>query len=573
MVSPNLIRRNYDVKPAEINENAKRLFQVIYNNQNKNDSVDEDDDNIPKINVSTVVSKLAFFYEKVRNVIDNSDDYLLRKNAIIRILKRKIVIEGALKNTDNTDCLEISQHLITELIRGSYLPNNKIPETEIAKVSKMLEKYLRLKNICVSKINSEMNIKMDVNKVKNLLNEKNSLINWILSLAACEIEENFSQNKVKQAMIANLYDFLNRNIKLTDGMDFKADLEIQIYLSVCRTYGKFDRDMLSFVLFKYYNNDWTHDSLTDTDIVRISSRALDLKAEINRQINYSLAKPLDRITKKYALYSSIMLETIEPDPVKVYNEIYSNSKTFFSNVKKVCNSKYKKAKKRLWRVAGRSIIYIFLTKSIFVLLLEIPATQWFNEPINYLSLSINIAFPALLLFTIVAFTRTPGEANTEKIISGVKELFFVGFQRTTPITLRPKNKRNWIANGIFNLIYASAFLVSFYYIIKVLNFINFNWVSIIIFLVFLAFVSFFSVVTTSGVKDLIVIERRENIFTLLADLFYMPIILIGKWMSNNVSKVNVFVFIFDFIIEAPFKVLVEVAEDWTRYVKERKDNM
>jgi hypothetical protein len=48
---------------------------------------------------------------------------------------------------------------------------------------------------------------------------------------------------------------------------------------------------------------------------------------------------------------------------------------------------------------------------------------------------------------------------------------------------------------------------------------------------------------------------------------------VGKWLSNNVSKVNIFVFIFDFIIEAPFKVFVNVAEEWTRYVKERKDEI
>jgi hypothetical protein len=89
----------------------------------------------------------------------------------------------------------------------------------------------------------------------------------------------------------------------------------------------------------------------------------------------------------------------------------------------------------------------------------------------------------------------------------------------------------------------------------------------------LAFVSFFSIITTRGVKELIVVERKENLLTFLLDLFYMPIILIGKWLSNNVSKVNIFIFIFDFIIEAPFKVLVEIADDWTKYVKERKDNM
>jgi hypothetical protein len=569
MVSPNLIKRKQDVKSAEINENAKRLFQVVYSDKNKKGP--EIDDDTPKINVSTVISKVAFFYEKIRNAIDYEEDHLLRKNAIIRILKRQIVIEGVLIKNINTT--EISQHLLIELIRGGYLPNDKIPEAKIPEVAKMFDKYFKLRNLCVTKINSEMNIKKDVNKVKNLINEKNVLTDWILSLAACEIEENLNPNKIKQAMIANLYDFLSHNIALTEGMDFKADLEIQIYLSICRTYGRFDEDMLSFVLFKYYNDDWSGENLSEEDIVRISGLARGLRLEILRQLEHPLVKPMDKITKKYALYSSIMFETIEPDPVKIYNEIYTNEKTFFATVKKVCGAKYKKAKHRLWRVAWRSIVYIFLTKSVFVFALEIPATQWFHEPINPISLAINVIFPALLLFIIVFFTRVPGEANTTKIISGVKELFFVGSERTAPIILRPKTKRNSVVNWIFNLIYSAAFLVSLYYIIKVLMLINFNWVSITIFLFFLAFVSFFSVVTTSGVKDLIVIERRENIFTLLIDLFYMPIIMIGKWMSSKVSKVNIFVFIFDFIIEAPFKIVVEVAEDWTRYIKERKDNM
>jgi hypothetical protein len=70
-----------------------------------------------------------------------------------------------------------------------------------------------------------------------------------------------------------------------------------------------------------------------------------------------------------------------------------------------------------------------------------------------------------------------------------------------------------------------------------------------------------------------IVERRENLVTFLIDLFYMPIILVGRWLSNNMSRVNVFIFVFDFIIEAPFKILVDVAEDWTKYVRERRDNM
>jgi hypothetical protein len=89
----------------------------------------------------------------------------------------------------------------------------------------------------------------------------------------------------------------------------------------------------------------------------------------------------------------------------------------------------------------------------------------------------------------------------------------------------------------------------------------------------LAFVSFFSVITTKEVKELIVVERKENLFTFLLDIFYMPIILVGRWLSERFSRINIFIFLFDFIIESPFKVLVEIAEDWTKYVREQRDNV
>jgi len=53
----------------------------------------------------------------------------------------------------------------------------------------------------------------------------------------------------------------------------------------------------------------------------------------------------------------------------------------------------------------------------------------------------------------------------------------------------------------------------------------------------------------------------------------VPIISVGKWLSEKFSQVNIFVFILDFIIEAPFKIIIEITEDWAKYVKERKDDI
>lgn len=574
MVSPNLIKRAEDLKPVELNESAKKLFQVIYSEQNKKEENDED---TPKIKVSTLISKVAFFYEKIRNAVDYEEEHLLRKNAIARILRRQIIIEGVLKDTDSEG---LSNHLLIELIRGSYLPNNKIPETKIKEIASLLEKYIRLKDLMLSRLNVSLNLKTDINKAKDSINEKNYFITWLINLAACEIEDNLAPNQVKKMIVNNLFDVLLKNIKLPADLPYENDLDIQIYLSICRTYLKLDEDMLSFVLFKYYNSDWlTLDnkkilgSEDDEKIKYIAERIGEIDLLIKEQLKHPLTKQLDKLVRVYALYFSILTETIETDPAKVYAELQKSEKNFVSSLKKVCNQKYSKAKSRLWRAAVRSIIYIFLTKSIFVLLIEIPAVKWFGESLNLPALLINISFPAILLFLIVLFTRTPNENNTNKLINGIKEIAFLGQEKKQPIVLRKPIERKSIASFIFNVLYTASFLFSIYVVVTFLTMANFNWVSDIIFLFFLAFVSFFSIVVTKGVKDLMIVERKENLITFILDLFYMPIILVGKWLSNSFSKINVFIFILDFILEAPFKIIVEIADDWTKYVRERRENM
>ncbi|RMD59855.1 hypothetical protein D6821_00180, partial [Candidatus Parcubacteria bacterium] len=194
-------------------------------------------------------------------------------------------------------------------------------------------------------------------------------------------------------------------------------------------------------------------------------------------------------------------------------------------------------------------------------------------PVNPISLGINVTFPALLLFLVVLFTKKPDSANTNRIIEGIKEIVFVEAARSEPIKLRRPAKRSKAKNFIFGIIYAITFFVSFGFVVWVLDKIHFNWVSIIIFIFFLAFVSFFSIRIRRRIRELMVIEPKENIFTLLSDFFYTPIVASGKWLSEKFSRINVFVFVLDFIIEAPFKLFIDIAEEWTRYVKERRDEI
>lgn len=566
MVSPYLVKKSE--KPLTINSNTKTVFQLVYGKKQK--SEDKGGDDIPKINVSSIVSRLSALYEKIRNAVDYEEDYLLRKNAIKRILKRQIVIEGFIKEgfIKTSSSEEISLQLLTELIQGGYLPNNKIPETKIKEISLIIEKYIKLKNFSFEKNQYLLNLSGGDKKTAK---EKNKLIEWIIYLAGTEIEENLNRDVIKQAVVNSMYETLSKMIVLPNDLPYQKDLDIQIYLSIARTFLRADKDILSLVLFKYYNQGW--DNAGDDQIEDISCEIDSIYRVVEKQLRHPLIKQIDKIVRRYSLYYSVLLETIDENPSKVYDSATSNLKIFLSTIKDKIEKKYSKMKSKLWRSGVRSIIYIFLTKSIFVFLLEIPATKFFGEPINPVSLLINISFPAVLLFIIILFSTVPGSENTAKILEGLQEITFAENQRQDTITLRRPRKRSTFMSILFNLIYVVAFSFSVYLLVIGLGKIDFNWVSITIFLFFLTFVSFFSFRIKREIKEFIITEQKESFLGFLFDFFYMPIVAAGKFLSDNISKVNVFVFALDFIIEAPFKVIVGVIEDWTKYIKERKENL
>ena len=550
-----------------LSENIRRLFQIIYNEQKESEEESED---VQKIKVSEVISKMAFYYEKIRNSVDYKEENLLRKNAVERILKRQIVIEGTIKVSTSE---EIAKDLLAELIRAGYLPNNKIPEEKIKEIAGIIEKYLKLRNYSLSRISFSEHVKNGkVGQATGDFQEINDLTNWFMSLAASEIEESLGRDKIKQAVVSNMYEILTKKVKLPPDLPYEKEKEVQIYLSIHRNFLKFDQEMLEFILFKYFNPGWTKEP-KDEEIAKIAQNIRSLRQAISASLNHPLAKQLDRIVGQYSVYFSVLAEVIGKNPTAVHDEIKNDIKAFPRLIKKVCTEEYKSIKLRLWRAAVRSIIYIFLTKSIFVILLEIPAIQWFGEEVNPVSLAINVSFPALLLFLIVLFTRIPSEANTARIIEKIEEITFAEKEKKEQFILRQPAKRGKLANGFFGLIYFITFLLSFGLIIWALDKINFTWVSIIIFLFFLALVSFFSIRIRRGVREFIVVEQKENIFTFLVDFLYTPVIAAGQWLSEKFSQINIFIFILDFIIEAPFKIFVEITEDWTKYVRERREDI
>lgn len=552
MVNPALIKKQ-EVAFTPV-ENAKKLFQAIYRKHNKK----EVDENEAKINVSDLISKMAFYYEKIRNSVDYKEEHLLRKSAIERILRRQIVIEGVI-SLKGVKSREISKNLLVELIRAGYLPNNAIPEAKIDELDPVISKYLLFKKSFLE-IHKELGT-----------NEKNEYVRWIISLAASDIEERIGRDEVNRVTVAYMFDVLKKNIQMPPDSDYEKDKEIQLYAGLHRNFMKFDEGMIDYIFFKYFVGGWNE--ADDGQVIRTAKDIMLIRKAIQEQVLHPMIPQLDRLITRYTVFFSIFAEVIEDDPVEIYNEIVNDPKAFPRQVKKVCTRRYQLTRGKLWRAAVRSIFYIFITKSVFAFVLEVPIANLLGETINNSSLLINIAFPPFLLFLVVLFTKLPSDENSNKIIEGISEIAFVEKQRKDPYVLRNPAKRKGFLNAAFGIIYFITFFLSFGGVVYALYRINFSFISIIIFLFFLALISFFSIRIRRNAKELIIIPPKENIITFIADFFYIPIVAVGKWLSEKFSRVNVFVFVLDFIIEAPFKIFVEVTEEWTKYVKERKDEI
>ncbi|MCX6799809.1 MAG: hypothetical protein NT091_01540 [Candidatus Falkowbacteria bacterium] len=229
-------------------------------------------------------------------------------------------------------------------------------------------------------------------------------------MAACDIEERLRNNEIIDTQIKQIYALLINNLKLPENSIYEKDKKIQIYVSIHRKLLKFDDWMLSFILFKYLIPNWSE--ADDKLIKTIAENLVKIRESVSKQVDHPIKGQLDRIISRYSVFFNILTDAIAEDPNGAYKKAKTNHKEFATNIKKICEKKYAQARSKLWRAALRSILYIFITKSVFVVLFEIPISKWLNQEVTPISLVINIGFPALLLFLIVLFSHVPSSDSS-----------------------------------------------------------------------------------------------------------------------------------------------------------------
>jgi len=502
---------------------------------------------VPTVSVNDAASKLAFIYEKIRNTVDYKEDHLLRKYAIARILKRLA--------TPGSRGSDIAMPLVQELIRARYLANHSVPEQKVDVVRHVINKYIVVYNSAIDQ--------------PGQINNLNVFFNWLINLAACEIEEILVPIPDNKLAVQAMFRIVKQNVVLQDNLDLDdANRNVQFYIAVLKALIKADEMTINYYLFKHYLTDWPQ-----ADLAAAASQLEHIKYVkklIAANYEHRLNEKLTREFKKYAVGFWILQDIIQRHQAD-FMSLFEQPQLLFTEIRKVCESKYKNIRAKVRTAIVRSVIYIFLTKMIFGLVLEFPYDYFILRHIQWLPLAINAISPPSLMAFIGLSIKTPKGDNTQAIIKTIDNMVYS--QHGEQHLIKIKAVKTGFAHVVRQILYFLLFIISFSLIIYLLHLLHFSPASMIIFLVFLTLVSFFSMRIRRTATEYVIVEHKERLTSTFIILFFVPIIRVGRWISLHSSKINVFIFLMDFIIETPFKIFVRIFEDLVVFVKEKRDEM
>ena len=505
-------------------------------------------DDVSALSVSQTVSLFALVYEKVRNAVEFREDHLVLRASIDRILKRRLSINPEGKGE--------AEDLIRELLWARYFDNSSLGAEDTIVIQELIDKYIYLKKNLITGRGVE---------TQSYLNQ------FIFDLLTCEIEETLKpESAQKQANLTFfIYQVLRNKIKIQGLSDEHKDA--YFLTAIEKVFAKSDKAFFRYHLFITFYK--TLKSYSPKELSAITKNLPTIFRKIDDMISSPFVEKLTKFTRQQLPPFLILFEIIK-NKFSDISDILTDKERLRSEVDQTCRDKYQQTGSKIRKLAVRSFIYILLTKMVFAIILEFPLSKFFYNEINMTSIIINSVFPPFLMAFIVLFFRVPGESNTKKIYSRIIEIIDQDKTFETKVAFMPKESkpRKPLLIFGFTIFYSLTFLVTLYLIYLFLYNLDFNLISQFIFIFFVSVVTFFSYRISQVTKEY-TISEKESIIAPVVDFFFMPILSIGKFFSSEIAKLNFFIFIFDFIIEAPFKLIFEIVEEWISFVRKRKEEI
>ncbi len=503
--------------------------------------------------VDEVAARVASFYERIRGIVDWREEHVLRKSAIERVLKRRMLLKGGLLLDE--EGREVAEQFLKELVRGGHFPNGKIPVGKIREIQHLINKYAFILE------------KSSIGSYK----ERTELETWFLQMASYEIEITLDRHEKEMGLTAFMAeDFLNRvELREEDRKTLSEDeAKLQVYVAVHRALFKMDDPVISFHLLEKLYKDWHNP--TEQTLTHIASHVGEIKEIIYKTLKHPLGESFYRIAERYDTPYLILGDVIFEN-VTSFIETVDDPDKLDIKIGEAYKARLSRLKGRVRRAAFYSTVSIFLTKVLTVLALELPVDKYLKGSFNYTAITISVLVPPILMTFLVASAKITTDDNLKKVKAEVKNLIS-GLTETRYYVSLPRRRR-LMSKIFFRLFYLTSFLLSFGLIWWLLWRLSFGSFSILVFIFFISLVAFAGTKIQQRGRELMVGEIKPGFFSGLIDFFFLPVTEVGKWLSGYLIRYNAIIFMFNFLIETPIQVFVEFLEQWRTFLREKKEEI
>ncbi|MBI2551539.1 hypothetical protein HYV73_04355 [Candidatus Uhrbacteria bacterium] len=502
---------------------------------------------VPVLRVSDTVSKAVRTYEIVRNTLEYDDEHLLRRNAIRRILKRRLGEELPLT--------ERASSLLRELIWAQYLPNERIPETMVATIERVLAKYDKL-----------------VLKVQGMPRTGERL-SWVLDLWSSEIEYTIAPPLADEALASFAYTSLRSRVSWNSRLIPEGDRDLQLFVAIHRAMLKSNVATLRYRVLTLYHPTWAAAGPDDPVVSHVLERLEETAHLIESQLRHPGAESLFRLVRRTAFLFHVLRDFLADDALSAERLLEQGDVPVLDDaLSKTMKRRYIRFHVRLRRAVLRAVLFLFMTKFVFALLIELPYETYILHTKDRNPLLVNILFHPLFLGLIGITVRIPEKRNTQVALSRLHAILGFGKDEFV-LSYEAKARRHRRATIAFDVLYILAFGITIALIVYALSHLHFTIVSTALFLFFLSLVTFFGLKIRHTRRDLLVVESSGGLLGSLIDVLFLPIIRLGRWIAMRAPRVNIFLFFLDMFIEAPIKSASALFEGWLSFLKEKKEEI
>lgn len=488
-----------------------------------------------KVHVVGAGGLVTAAYEQLRNAAEYADEHLLLQKAIKRFYRRMFLTQ-----TDEF-IRKSADELITELTFAEYLANDSVTEETVDEINHLAAQY--------------HHVYTQIQSAKDIGNARGET--WAIDVLAVEVARLFKDNSVKEAFVQFAFDHFKQttDIAAIFGGTTPKDAEPALYVGVHRSLAKSDQAIIRAALLRRYNQ-------SPGDFAGYCR----VNAEINGLFDSETTEKLAHFVDRQGAPLRILMRMLE-NGVDVA-EILPRKTRLMNAYEDQVQSEYKLINKRINRGIVKSVIFLIISKLLVGLAIEVPYDYAVAGGIIWESLLINLLFPPVYMVLLRATLATPSQANTKRLMSQAEEMFYGAPSRQ--LGRAPRHSFGTAYNVAYALIFLAVFAgVSW----LLMTYFSFAVPHLIVFFIFLSGASFLGFRLSRMIRDVESVDSQQNGVTVLRDFFYMPFVIVGRWISEKYAKINVVSMILDMVIELPLKSLLRMIRQWSAFISSKKDQL